>query len=321
MLILEVVLLVEQQRLRIGTRVSPTARVHALHVRDLLAKTLPETPVEIIPVETPTERRVGGFASPHGRTAAKRELDRLLLSHQIDLAVHWMKEVPGDSPLPEGITFGAYLRREDVHDVVVFRAGSPYRALAELPAGAGVGVASVHRCGQLLRLRPDLRVHTTHGDADSQIDALDAQDGYEAVIVARSEIARPHPPQERAVQTLDLETMCPPIGAAAIGVTCRIDDAPLVDLLYTLDDPATRARVTAERALQHGLRAHYDSPVAGHCRSLPDGRLSLRGMVFTRDGRHLVDVCEQDAANRPTRLGTRVAAALLSRGVGALISH
>jgi len=290
-------------------------------VRDLLAKALPEISMEIIPIETAAERRVGGFASLHGRTAAKRELDKRLLSGQIDLAVHWMKEVPSDSTVPEGITFGAYIRREDIHDVAVFRAGSPYRTLAELPPGAGVGVASVHRCGQLLRYRPDLTVHTTHGDADSQIDALDAQDEYEAVIVAHSEIARPHPPEDRAMQPLDLEMMCPPIGAAAIGVACRIDDVPLADLLYTIDDPLTRAHITAERTLQHGLRAHYDSPIAGHCWSLPDGRLSLRGLVFTRDGRHMVEVCEQDAGNRPTRLGTRVAAALLSRGVGALISH
>ncbi|UOE19254.1 hydroxymethylbilane synthase [Thermobifida halotolerans] len=312
---------VEQQRLRIGTRISPTARVHALQVRDLLAKALPEVSMEIIPVETAAERRVGGFASLHGRTAAKRELDRRLLSGQIDLAVHWMKEVPSDSTVPEGITFGAYIRREDIHDVVVFRAGSPYRSLAELPEGAAVGVPSVHRCGQLLRHRPDLHVLTTHGDADSQIDTLDAQDEYEAVVVARSEIARPHPPDDRAVQTLDLEVMCPPVGAAAIGVACRIDDVPLADLLYTIDDPVTRSHITAERTLQHGLKAHYDSPIAGHCRSLPDGKLSLRGMVFTRDGKHMIEVCEQDAPNRPTRLGTRVAAALLSRGVGALIGN
>ncbi|WP_166655358.1 hydroxymethylbilane synthase [Actinorugispora endophytica] len=309
---------VEQELLRIGTRTSPTARVHALQVRDLLAKTLPEVETEVTTIETAAERRAGGFASLHGRAAAKHELDRQLLEGRIDLAVHWMKEVPSDCTVPEGLTFGAYLRREDIHDAAVFRTGSPYRSLAELPRGSAVGASSVHRCGQLLRYRPDLRVRTTSGDADSQIDALDAGAGYEAVVLARSEIARPLAPG-RAVETLSLAVMCPPIGAAAVGVACRTDDVRLADLLYTVDDPVTRSHVTAERTLQHGLKAHYDSPIAGHCETLPDGRLALRGMAFTRDGRHLVEVREHDAPNRPTRLGTRVSAALLSRGVGALI--
>ncbi|GLU47328.1 porphobilinogen deaminase 2 [Nocardiopsis ansamitocini] len=288
-------------------------------MRALVAERLPGAHIEVLGIEPAAERRVGGPASLHGRTLAKRELDKQLLDGKIDLAVHWMKEVPCDAPLPEGVTFGAYLKRPDVHDVVVFRQGSPYRSLDELPTGSAVGTASVHRAGQLLRHRPDVRVHSTYGDADSQIETLDTGRGYEAVVVARSEIARPQPPT-RAVEVLGLDVMCPPIGAAAIGVACRVDDDRLSDLLYTIDVPVARSHITAERTLQHGLRAHYDSPIAGHCTSTPDGRLSMRGLVFTRDGRHLVEICEQDAANRPTRLGTRVSAGLLSRGVGALIT-
>ncbi|MGP3957516.1 hypothetical protein ACTWPT_16070 [Nonomuraea sp. 3N208] len=49
-------------------------------------------------------------------------------------------------PLPPGLAFGAYLEREDVHDVLLTRDGTP---LADIPAGSVIGASSVRRRAQL----------------------------------------------------------------------------------------------------------------------------------------------------------------------------
>jgi hydroxymethylbilane synthase len=61
---------------------------------------------------------------------------------EIDTAVHCMKDVLGDVPLPAGVVFAAYLPREDIRDSLVFPVSSPLTALADLPAGARIGTCS-----------------------------------------------------------------------------------------------------------------------------------------------------------------------------------
>jgi len=70
-----------------------------------------------------------------------------------DLAVHSAKDLPGD-PV-DGLTIGAYPRREDRRDVLVTGDG---HLLRSLPSLATVGTSSARRKLQLLRVRPDLQV-------------------------------------------------------------------------------------------------------------------------------------------------------------------
>ncbi|GAB3206704.1 hydroxymethylbilane synthase [Marinactinospora thermotolerans DSM 45154] len=304
--------------LRIGTRTTPVALAQARHVQDLVVKTAPDIVTQIVGVDVPIDRRDGGFASSGGKDGFLREIDRRLLEGRVDIAVHSMKDVPGDVPLPEGTTFGAYLPREDVRDAVVFRSGSPWRSLADVPQGTTVGASSVRRAAQLLRLRPDLRVEQIQGDVAARLDRLDEQDHYAALVLARSGLERLGA-GDRIREVLSHDVMCPPVGAGVTGLQCRVDDTTVVDLLYQIDDAVTRTHVTAERMLLHNLRGHGGSPIAAHCHTTPDGRLALRGMVFTRDGRHVVEASGRDDPDRPARLGTTVATELLRKGARALI--
>ncbi|XVQ16290.1 hypothetical protein ACQP1W_47735 [Spirillospora sp. CA-255316] len=64
------------------------------------------------------------------------------------------------------------------------------------------------------------------------------------------------------------------------------------------------------------LQGHCDSPIAGHARLEGDGRLSLRGLVFTRDGARVVQAEGRAGAGAGVELGVRVAEELLRRGLG-----
>ncbi|MCO5992862.1 hydroxymethylbilane synthase [Actinoallomurus rhizosphaericola] len=305
--------------LRIGSRTSPMALAQANHVRDLLTGMVEGLEAEIVGIQTSGDRWQGDLADLGGKGAFLKEIDRQLVMGGIDIAVHCMKDVPGDVPLPEGTTFAAYLPRDDVHDVVVFPTGSPYRSIDDLPAGARVATAAVRRKAQLLRARPDLHIDRIRGNVNSRLARLDAERRFDAMILARAGLRRIGM-EERVGQVLPLEMMCPAVGAGVIGTQCRTADTGIVEMLRLLDDAQTRTHVTAERAMLQGLQGHCNSPIAGHCVTTPEGQLSLTGMVFSGEGDTFAYAHEMDKPDRASELGAHVAAALARKGARDIIA-
>ena len=309
--------LVNGRRLRIGARTSPMAVAQAEHVNGLLSALVPGLDVTISGITTTADQWAGDLAALDGKGAFTKEIDRALLMGEIDAAVHCMKDVPGDVPLPAGLLFAAYLPREDIRDCLVFPATSPLTGLADLPSGARVGTSSVRRKAQLGRHRPDLAVHRIRGNVNSRLGRLDAGE-FDALVLARAGLARIGQ-VSRSAETFDADLICPAVGAGVIGLQCRADDKGLLELLRLLDDTATRTHVTAERTMLHGLQGHCNSPIAGHCATTPDGQLALRGMVFTRDGGEFVHAMEWGPAGKSAELGAYVAGVLLRKGARDLI--
>jgi hydroxymethylbilane synthase len=309
-------------RLRIGTRTTPLAKAQTSRLVAQLNEAVPGLPVEVVDIETSADLWTGDLSLLGGKGNFTKEIDRALISSRIDIAVHSMKDVPGDVPLPKGTAFGAYLRRGDVHDVVVSRDG---RHLADLPGGARVGTSSVRRRAQLSLYRPDLRMKPIRGGIDSRIKKLDSGE-YDAILLARTGLQRIDM-DDRITEVLpttwadgDTMAMVPAVGAAVIGVQARTADEPIMRLLEEINDPDTSRHITAERTMLHMLRGHCNSPIAGHAHTTPDRQLSLFGMVFNRDGSRWVRSHGWGPADDPASLGAWVAADLLRQGARRLIT-
>ncbi len=114
----------------------------------------------------------------------------------------------------------------------------------------------------------------------------------------------------------DTRWMLPAPGQGALAIQCRVDD-PLLPLLHRLDEPATRAGVTAERAFLAALGGGCSAPV-GAC-AVVNGQLTLDGMVADPDGRQVIRVREVGPAFDPTAVGRRAAEQALALGAGALL--
>jgi hydroxymethylbilane synthase len=293
------------------------AMAQAHQVAGLLGSLVPSIEVSISGIQTDADQWAGDLAALWGKGAFVKTIDRALLLGEIDAAIHCMKDVPGDVPLPPGLVFAAYLPREDIRDCLVFPLSSPRAILADLPAGARIGSSSVRRKAQLGRHRPDLAVHRVRGNVNSRLLRLDAGD-FDALVLARAGLGRIGY-AERAAETFVTDTMCPAVGAGVIGIQCRADDRNLLELLRILDDAPTRTHVTAERTMLHGHQGHCNSPIAGYCATTPDGQLALRGMVFTRDGGEFVHAMEWGPVGKPAELGAYVAGLLLRKGARDLI--
>jgi hydroxymethylbilane synthase len=167
-------------------------------------------------------------------------IEAALADGSIDLAVHSLKDLPLRHA---GATvISAVLARGPVGEALVARRGC---SLADLPAGARVGTSSKRRAAQLALVRPDVRSLPIRGPVDERLARVG--DGeFDAAILAEAGLLRLGA-ADRVTARLPLEQFVPDPGQGAIVVTARADDAPARAAAASIDDPATRRAVTAER--------------------------------------------------------------------------
>lgn len=300
--------------IRIVSRSSPMALAQVERVRAELAALHPGMRTEVVPVTTSGDKWMGDLAKLGGKGAFTKEVDQALLDHRADLAVHCLKDIPADRPLPEGCTFGAYLKRDDVRDALIDPHG---RTLDELPDGARIGTSSVRRVAQLAASHPHLTCVPMRGNANRRLEKLAAGDA-DALLLAVSGLERIGRP-DLMTDVLSPERMCPPIGAGILALQCRADDEATLEAVSGLGHRDTWREATAERMFLHVLQGHCNSPVAGYARAERSGDLSLRACVFTPDGKRVLNAQEWAGPLDPATLGMSVAVALLRQGARELI--
>ena len=292
--------------LRIGTRGSPLALAQAEETRLRLEQAFPEL-IGMIAIEvihtTGDKIQDRPLAAIGGKGLFTKEIDEAQLEGRVDIAVHSMKDVP--TLLPDGLTLGALLPREDVRDVLISSKG---RSLADLPEGAVVGSASLRRAAQILRRRPDLSVVPFRGNVQTRLRKL-AEGQVDATLLAMAGLNRLGVMPIEAVP-LSVEEMLPAVAQGAIGVTCRAGDDRALAFLAALDDESTRCRVTAERAFLAVLDGSCRTPIAGL--AMLDGvRLTLSGMILRPDGTQAYDVIASGHCVEAEAVGYRGGRSLL----------
>lgn len=299
--------------LRLGTRGSRLALWQTDYIAGQLVAAWPGLAVEVTVLHTQGDHILDKpLPLFGGKGLFTAELEEALHSGAIDLAVHSLKDLPTE--LPSGVVIGAIPARADVHDVVISRSG---QALAALPPGGVVGTSSRRRTAQLLHTYPHLRTADIRGNVDTRITkALDPDGPYDAIVLAAAGVER-LARSSAVTEILPLELMLPAPGQGALAVQCR-DEAWLLHLLQPLDDAATRAAVTAERAFLSGLGGGCAVPVAAHAVSV-QGRLYLRGRVVALDGRDRVDVTGDAAPENAAELGAALAAQALTQGAAQIL--
>jgi len=245
-----------------------------------------------------------------------KEIEEALGGGRIDVAVHSLKDLPVESP--PGLLVAAIPPREDPRDLWIARGGFGWM---EAPRGCRVGTSSLRRRAQLLALRPDLTFVELRGNVPTRLRRLE-EGAYDAVVLARAGLHRLDLIPEGA-RTIEPEQLLPAPGQGALAVQVRRDDSEARACLARLDDPETRATVTAERALLKHLQGGCLVPVGALAR-FRENRLQLSGMVADLSGRPIFRGEESTAGGTvsgddATRLGERLAQRLLDEGAGPVL--
>ncbi|MEU6213220.1 hydroxymethylbilane synthase [Streptomyces sp. NPDC047023] len=300
--------------IRIVSRDSPMALAQVERVRAELAALHPGIGTTVLPVKTTGDTWMGDLAQVEGKGAFTKEVDAALLAGEADLAVHCVKDVPADRPLPAGTVFAAFLERDDIRDALVHPGGL---TLDRLPPGTRIGTSSVRRTAQLAAAYPHLTCVPIRGNANSRLAKLERGEA-DALLLAVAGLRRIGR-ADVISEVLSVEAMMPPVGAGVLALQCRQDDTGLIDAVSGLGHPGTHRETVAERTLLHVLRGHCNSPVAGYARTERGGELSLRAAVFSPDGKVVLNAHEWAGRLDPETLGTSVAVALLRQGARELI--
>jgi hydroxymethylbilane synthase len=303
--------------IRLGTRRSVLARTQSEHVATALRAALGRD-VELVEVTTEGDLSAAPLASLGGTGVFVTALREALLRGEVDLAVHSLKDLP--TTPHQQIALVAVPLREDPRDVVVARDGL---TLGELPAGARIGTGSPRRAAQLHALGLGFDVVPIRGNVDTRIKKVSAGE-VDAVVLARAGIARLGRMDE-VTEVLDPLQMLPAPGQGALAVECRADDLDLAAVVReAIDDPRTRAAVTAERAVLATLEAGCSAPV-GAMAEIAEGdegdELWLRAVALSPDGAVAVRRSVSGLPENAEKVGRGLAEEMLDDGASTLIEE
>lgn len=298
----------------VGTRGSPLALAQAEWVIARLSQLYPELDLHLKRVKTRGDIfREVALARIDGKGIFVKEIEEALLSGEIDLAVHSLKDLP--TALPRGLAIGAVPLREEPRDALVSAFGV---GLGDLPPGAVIGTGSLRRRAQLLAARSDLEVREIRGNVDTRLRKV--QEGeYDAVVLAAAGLRRLGL-ASAITQYLPLEVMMPAVGQGALAVEIREDDQEMGTLVRGINDPATEAATGAERAFLAAFGGGCAVPIAAYG-AVEGERLLLKGMVASLDGQRLLRDEIVGSARDPQALGEMLAQRLLERGADEILSE
>ncbi|MEV7589463.1 hydroxymethylbilane synthase [Streptomyces sp. NPDC089922] len=313
------------QPLRLGTRRSKLAMSQSGHVADAVRE-LTGRPVELVEITTYGDVSREHLSQIGGTGVFVTALRDALLRGEVDFAVHSLKDLP--TAQPDDLVIAAMPRREDARDALVARDGLTFE---QLPDGARIGTGSPRRTAQLNHLARSLgkRIETVpiRGNVDTRIGFV--RDGeLDAVVLAAAGLNRIGRGDE-ATDLLSVDSVLPAPGQGALAVECPASSTDLIAALARLDDPHTRAAVTAERSLLAALEAGCSAPVGAFADLLGDGRIvnemRLRGVVGTLDGSTLVQLSTTgpvpQSYDEAMALGRELADEMLAKGAAGLMGE
>ncbi len=266
---------------RVGSRGSRLALTQA--ERAVSSLRAPGIELVLVPITTAGDRdRSRPFGEIGSRGVFVKELEEALLDRRIDVAVHSAKDLTATDP--EGLAIGAYLRREDPRDALC--------GAAALRTGMRIGTASARRKAQLLALEPTLSIEPLRGNIDTRLRKR-GERGLDAIVLAACGLDRLGLSDEIG-HRFEPETMLPEAGQGALALQVRASDQHLV---AAADDPETRERVEAERAVVAAVGGGCLAPVAAH----HDGT-TLTGLVAAEDGTWI----ERRTGDDPAEVGAEL---------------
>jgi hydroxymethylbilane synthase len=297
----------KQEAIRLGTRGSPLALQQANWVKDRLEQRHRELKVDLITIKTKGDKILDvPLAQVGGKGLFVKEIEEALLTEKVDLAVHSMKDMPGD--LPEGLKIGAVPLREDPRDVFL----SPLKiTLDQVPTRAKIGTGSLRRRAQLLRYRPDLEIVPLRGNLDTRIRKMETQ-GLAGIVLAAAGLHRLGW-NHLISQYLEPEVCLPAVGQGALAIEIRTDDFRLENWIAFLHHEESALCARAERAFLRRLEGGCQVPLAGQAR-VQGEHLLLAGLIADLEGKTIFKDQREGPVQDPDGLGTALAEHLLGLG-------
>ncbi|MDU5080659.1 hydroxymethylbilane synthase [uncultured Tissierella sp.] len=267
----------------VGTRGSNLALTQTNMVIDIIKKAHPNVECEVKIIKTKGDiikdlpiDKIGG------KEIFTKEIERELLDGTIDMAVHSMKDMPGE--LPKGLKLSFTPEREDYRDVLVLRKG--INSIDDIPLGGKIGTGSKRRKYQILKCRPDLEMVGIRGNIETRIKKIE-EENLDGVILAAAGINRLGLNLGERVVHLDRDIVLPSPTQGILAIEIRENDNRLDNILKSISHTKTEIQGKVERAFLKGVGGSCHIPVGAYCEVVGD-KIYLEGLLGTMDGEVLI---------------------------------
>lgn len=299
----------------IGTRGSELALWQTNFVKELIQKKFPSIEVEIKIVKTKGDKILDvPLAKIGDKGLFTKELEEKLISGEIDLAVHSLKDL--ETKIDNRLVIGAITKRHKVNDVLIARKKGV--TLKNLSSNAKIGTGSLRRKAQLLHINPNFKIFDLRGNVPTRIQKFFDSD-WDAIILARAGVERLNLTKFIS-SIIPSSIILPAVGQGALGIECRRDDKELIRILSEINHKKTELETRAERSFLRSLEGGCQVPI-GCLAKIQNDELTIEGKILSLDGSISFHQKISGSIKNPEKLGEKLAKNLLKAGAKEIIDE
>ena len=292
----------------IGTRGSQLAQIYTEKViKDL--KKVSSTHIETKKIVTSgDENQKDRLSNIGGKGLFSKKIEIELINHNIDIAVHALKDMP--SIETEGLITNFYLKRNSPNEIFISNDNIYFQ---DLKPNSIIGTSSYRREYQLKSIRSDLDYKLIRGNVDTRIKKLENGD-YDAILLSKAGIEALGL-TNKITHEFNTEELIPCAGQGIIAIQCRENDQEIINILEKINDDQSRIIANAERKILKILEGDCDTAVGVYAKIDKD-LVNIKAELFSVDGKQRFFVDESEDKKMIEDLSIKIGEKLKSESKG-----
>ena len=292
----------------IGTRGSQLAQIYTEKVVNHLKK-VSSTHIETKKIVTSgDENQKDRLSNIGGKGLFSKKIEIELINHNIDIAVHALKDMP--SIETEGLITNFYLKRNSPNEIFISNDNINF---LDLKPNSIIGTSSYRREYQLKSIRSDLKYKLIRGNVDTRIKKLENGD-YDAILLSKAGIEALGL-TNKITHEFNTEELIPCAGQGIIAIQCRENDQEIINILEKINDDQSRIIANAERKILKILEGDCDTAVGVYAKIDKD-LVIIKAELFSVDGKQRFFVEESENKKMVKDLSIKIGEKLKSESKG-----
>ena len=292
----------------IGTRGSQLAQIYTEKVINHLKK-ISSTHIETKKIVTSgDENQKDRLSNIGGKGLFSKKIEIELINHNIDIAVHALKDMP--SIETEGLITNFYLKRNSPNEIFISNDNINF---LDLKPNSIIGTSSYRREYQLKSIRSDLKYKLIRGNVDTRIKKLENGD-YDAILLSKAGIEALGL-TNKITHEFNTEELIPCAGQGIIAIQCRENDQEIINILEKINDDQSRIIANAERKILKILEGDCDTAVGVYAKIDKD-LVNIKAELFSVDGKQRFFVEESENKKMVKDLSIKIGEKLKSESKG-----
>ncbi|MDC1158404.1 hydroxymethylbilane synthase [Pelagibacteraceae bacterium] len=267
-------------KITIGARGSKLSLAYVEKVKELLLqenKELKEENINFKAIKTSGDINQNiRLSEIGGKNLFCKEIEEKLISNDIDIAVHSLKDM--ESIENDNLVIGAYIKRNDFRDVII---SNKIKNKEDLKDKIVIGSSSRRRELQLKKINQNISVVNIRGNIDTRIKKLD-KEKLDGIILAAAGVKSLNLNNKISI-SFEIEEVLPAVGQGVIAVQCKKKDKKVKSFLKNINDVETELCAKAERKMLQVIGGDCETAIGGLA-VIDNKNLKLKAQLFSDSG-------------------------------------